>query len=279
MTAMPRGPVPSAVCVGWGSLPDGRAVDLVTLRAGALEVAVITYGGIIVSLHTPDRRGEIDDIVLGHDDVRAYHDRSPYFGAIIGRVANRIAGGRFTLDGVTHQLAQNDGRQHLHGGVRGFDKALWQLITHADAGGARALLTHTSPDGDEGYPGALEARVEYTLTPAAELIVDFAAATDRLTVVNLTQHSYFNLSGARAMGDVLAHRLTINAERYTPVDADLVPTGELADVAQTPFDFRSPADIGARIGNEHPQLQVAGGYDHNFALARPVGNDLAHAAR
>jgi aldose 1-epimerase len=259
--------------------PDGRIVEQFTLCAGGLELAAITYGGTIVSLRAPDRDGALADVMLGHDALRGYLEHSPYFGAIVGRYGNRIARGRFTLDGVSHQLARNDGDQHLHGGVRGFDKAVWSATTGVSEGDASVTFTLVSPDGDEGYPGALEAMVTYTLTARGELAVDYTARTDRPTVVNLTQHSYFDLGAGRCKS-ILDHELTVHADAYVPVDAALIPTGELAPVAGTPFDFRSPTRIGERIGKPHDQLRHAGGYDHSYVLRRAGGDrSLAHAAR
>jgi aldose 1-epimerase len=262
----------------FGTMPDGRAVEVFTLaNARGLEVRIITYGGIIVSLQAPDRHGRRDDVVLGYDTLDGYLTSSRYVGAIVGRYANRIAQGRFRLDGRTYQLARNNGPHHLHGGTRGFDKVLWEAGPFQNARGAGVLLTHTSPDGDEGYPGSLSIRVTYTLTDANELIADFAATTDRPTPVNLTQHSYFNLAG-RGAGDVLRHELMIDADRFTPVDATLIPTGVLAPVAGTPFDFRQPTAIGARIDQPDAQLAIGKGYDHTFVL-NGGGAALALAAR
>ena len=277
ISALPEA-VPSVQREPWGSLPDGRPVEQITLRAGVLELRVITYGAIIVSLRVPDRDGAQDDVVLGHDKLEGYLTDSPYFGALIGRVANRIAHARFSLDGVTYRLPQNDGEQHLHGGVRGFDKVLWAATSYARASGAGVALEYTSPDGDQGYPGTLQTRVEYRLTREGELEIEYSATTDRTTVVNLTQHSYFNLGGARS-NDILAHELTIHAERFTPVDDRLIPTGAMAAVGGTPFDFRTPRRIGARIAESDDQLRFAGGYDHNFVLRSRNGGDLTHALR
>lgn len=264
----------------FGALPDGEPVEVFTLvNAHGLELRAITYGGIIVSLRTPDRAGRLADIVLGFDSLAGYLGNAPYFGAIIGRFANRIAGGRFTLDGTTYRLAANNGPNHLHGGVRGFDKVLWQGASFEDDNGVGVALTHTSPDGDEGYPGTVAVRVTYTLTDRDELVVDYAATTDRATPVNLTQHSYVNLAGDGVAKDILDHVLTIDASAYTPVDAALIPTGAIAPVAGTPFDFRTPTAIGARIDRDDPQLRYGGGYDHNFVLDRAPGGGLAHAAR
>lgn len=264
----------------FGALPDGRTVEAFTLvNAHGIALRAITYGGIIVSLTTPARDGTQADIVLGFDSLAGYLPNASYLGAIIGRFANRIARGRFTLDGTSYQLATNNGMNHLHGGVRGFDQAVWQGAPFRNDEGVGVVLTHTSPDGDEGFPGTLHARVTYALTDHDELVVDYAATSDRPTPVNVTQHSYFNLAGAGS-GDILDHLLTIDADAYTPVDAALIPTGERAPVARTPFDFRTPTAIGARIHLDDPQLRNGGGYDHNFVLNR-AGSDggLVHAAR
>jgi aldose 1-epimerase len=261
----------------FGRMADGTAVEAYTLRnAHGIAAKVITYGGIIVSLETPDRAGRLGDVVLGYDSLGPYLRESPYFGAIVGRYANRIAGGRFTLDGKTYPLATNNGPNHLHGGLKGFDKVAWSAEPFTRADSVGVVLRYTSPDGEEGYPGTLAATVTYTLTADDALVVDYHAITDAPTPVNLSQHSYFNLAGD-AGGDILGHVLTLRAGRYTPVDATLIPTGELADVAGTPFDFTSPHAIGERIGAEHEQLRFGGGYDHNFVLDRE-GGGLAHAA-
>jgi aldose 1-epimerase len=262
----------------FGALPDGTAVDLYTLtNAGGVEARVITYGGIIVSLKVPDRTGKLDDVVLGMDSLDGYVKGVPYFGAIVGRYGNRIANGRFTIDGKTYTLAVNNGKNALHGGLKGFDKAVWKAEPFERAGEVGLVLSHVSPDGDEGYPGTLTARITYTLNDRNELAFDYEATTDKATPVNLTQHSYFNLAGA-GTGDVLAHELTLNADRYTPVDAGLIPTGELAPVEGTPFDFRTSTAIGARIDAPHPQIKLGGGYDHNYVLTRQ-GDGLSLAAR
>ncbi len=264
----------------FGVLPTGEAVERYTLtNPGGVELGAITYGGIIVSLKLPDRDGRWDDVVLGYSDLEGYLRDSPYFGAIVGRYANRIAGGRFALDEETYTLARNNGPNHLHGGERGFDKVVWGAEPFESDGGVGLTLTHVSPDGTEGYPGTLTVQVRYLLTPEDELVVDYEATTDRATPVNLSQHSYFNLAGhAPDAGDVLDHLLTIHASRYTPVDSTLIPTGVLASVEGTPFDFRAPTPIGARISLPDPQLRFGGGYDHNFALDRE-SDGLFHAAR
>jgi aldose 1-epimerase len=262
----------------FGRTPDGAAVECFALaNARGCEARVITYGGIVVSLRVPDRAGALDDVVLGHEDLAGYIAASPYFGAIVGRYGNRIAHGRFTLDGRERRLATNDGAHHLHGGVRGFDKVVWSATMADTEAGARIVLHHESPDGDEGYPGTLAAEVAYTLTEADELVVDYRATTDAATHVNLTQHSYFNLAGA-GRGDILGHELTIHADAFVAVDATLVPTGELAPVDGGAFDFRRPRAIGARIGDGDEQLRNGRGYDHSFVLRRD-GRGLAPAAR
>jgi aldose 1-epimerase len=258
-----------------GALPDGTAVDIFTLRnANGVEVRATTYGAIIMSLRVPDRQGKLDDIVLGFDDAAAYARQNPsYFGAVVGRYGNRIANGRFTLDGSTFTLATNNGPNHLHGGLKGFDKVNWrgEMLKNGVA------FSYTSRDGEEGYPGTLSARVAYTLTDRNELAIEYEATTDKPTVVNLTQHSYFNLAG-QGSRDVLGHVLQLDASRYTPVDATLIPTGEIAPVAGTPFDFQQPTPIGDRIDADHPQIKFGGGYDHNLVLNR-TGEGLQRAAR
>jgi aldose 1-epimerase len=262
----------------FGQLPDGTAVEIFTLtNPGGMEVRTIPYGAIIVSIKVPDRAGHLDDVTLGFDALDGYAGSHPFFGAVVGRYGNRIARGRFALDGKTYQLATNDGPNHLHGGVKGFDKRVWTAEPLERDGNAGVVYTMSSPDGDEGYPGNLTVRVTYTLTPANELTVDYDASTDRPTPINLTQHSYFNLAG-EGRSDILNHRLTIDADRFTPVDQTLIPTGELAPVDGTPFDFRTPTAIGARIAADHEQLRYGKGYDHNWVLTRS-GAGLSHAAR
>lgn len=276
--AAPPAPVAAVARESFGTLPDGRGVELYTLKnAAGMEVQVTNYGGIVTSLKVADRDGKFDDVVLGFDSLDGYLENDPHFGAIIGRYANRIANAQFELDGKTYRLIANDGPNTLHGGPMGFDTAVWRADTFEQPGEAGVVLTHVSPDGDEGFPGELSVRVTYTLTDKNELVIDYRASTDGPTVVNLTHHSYFNLAG-HAAGDVLKHQLMIAADRYTPVDQDLIPTGELAGVAGTPFDFRSSTAVGARIDAEDPQIELGHGYDHNFVLNRQ-GNGLVLAAR
>jgi aldose 1-epimerase len=259
---------------------QGKPIDEVTLKnSHGIEIHAITYGGIITSLKVPDRAGTLADIVLGFDQPNAYWTEPPppFFGAIIGRYGNRIAKGKFTLGGKTYSLATNNGVNHLHGGNKGFDKVLWTVTTKDSPAGSSAIFTRTSADGEEGYPGNLQVRVTYTLTEKNELIVDYHATTDKPTPVNLTQHSYFNMAG-EGSGDILGQQLTIDADRYTPVDDTLIPTGELAPVQGTPFDFRQPTAIGARINQNNAQLTNGKGYDHNWVLNRK-GTGLQHAAR
>jgi aldose 1-epimerase len=254
----------------FGKLPDGTAVELYTLtNAHGLLAKISTYGTIITELHVPDRGGKLGDIVLGFDNLAQYLKGHPYFGCTVGRVANRIAKGKFTLDGKTYTLAVNNGPNHLHGGLKGFDKVVWKAEPQV---GAAVKFTYTSADGEEGYPGKLAVTVVMTLTDANELRIDYTATTDKATPVNLTNHSYFSLAGT---GDVLAHELMLAADEYTPTDTTLIPTGEIKAVKGTPVDFTSPKAIGARItevGNEEK------GYDHNFVI-RGGGKSLTLAAR
>jgi aldose 1-epimerase len=245
-------------------------------NASGLEARVTNYGAIVVSLRTPDRTGTVGDIVLGFDSIADYVRQSPYFGAIIGRYENRIAKGRFMLDGKTYQLPINNPPNSLHGGDRGFDKVVWVTRPFENADSVGLVMTHVSPDGDQGYPGTVNVQVTYTLTDKNELAVDYHATTDKATPINLSQHSYFNLTG-NAGRDIRDHVLTLNADLYTPVDSTLIPTGEIAPVEGTPFDFRKPTAIGARIDAEHEQIRRGRGYDHNIVLKRD-GPGLVHAA-
>ena len=254
---------------------DGQPVRLFALtnESGA-QVQVTEYGGIVVRIRVPDRNGRLGDVALGFDSLDAYVAANPFFGTITGRYANRIAGARFELDGVAYGLARNNGANSLHGGVRGFDKVVWRGEP-TDAGDGIAL-TYVSPDGEEGYPGTLKTTVTYSWSDANELRIDYRAETDRATVVNLTNHSYFNLADGGA-SSVLDHEVTIHAERYTPADAEAIPTGEIASVAGTPFDFRRPRTLGERIDTDHPQIRSSGGYDVNYVLDG-AGGELALAA-
>lgn len=279
--AQPADASRSVLAQPFDTTETGRLVKLYTLtNANGVELRAMNYGGIILSLRVPDRDGTFDDVVLGYETLAAYVDESPYFGAIVGRYANRIAGGRFTLNGKTYDLATNNGPNHLHGGTVGFDQRVWAARPFVDEHGAGIELSYTSPDGEEGYPGTLDTTVRYTLTDDNQLIVYYQATTTETTPVNLSQHTYFNLAGD-GRRDVLDHRLMLNANRFTPVDATLIPTGALHPVAGTPFDFTSPMPIGARIDADHPQIAYGGGYDHNFVLDRSAaGKDsLALAAR
>ena len=262
----------------FGTTPAGEPVAVFTLtNAHGLAVRVTTYGGIVVSLSAPDRHGRLASVVLGHNTLEEYVRDSSYFGAIVGRCANRIANARFTVDGKTYRLAANARPNHLHGGRHGFDRVVWRAAPFRTDLAAGVALRYTSPDGEEGYPGNLDVRVTYTLTDRNELVVDFVATTDKATPVNLTQHSYFNLAGEGA-GDVLGHQLWINADQMTPVDEQLIPTGAVAPVAGGPFDFRSLTGIGVRIAAGDEQLRRGRGYDHNFVLNRGEA-EMTHAAR
>src|SRR5262245_58617928 len=258
----------------------GTPIEMVTLKnSQGMEVQAITYGAIITPTKVPDKAGKIADVALGFDTPEKYWAEPfpPYFGAIVGRYGNRIAKGTFAIDGKAYSLATNNGANHLHGGNKGFDKQLWTVTTTEASNVASAVFTRTSKDGEEGYPGTLQARVTYLLTDKDELIVEYHATTDKATPVNLTQHTYFNLAGEGA-GTILDHELTIDADRYTPVDDTLIPTGELAPVQGTPFDFRKATAIGARIDQANAQLKNGKGYDHNWVLTRS-GAGLQHAAR
>ncbi len=261
----------------FGTMPDGQQVELFTLtNSHGVRAGIITYGGTVAFLQVPDRHGNLADVVLGYDNLGDYLKDSPYFGALIGRYGNRIGHARFVLDGVEYTLAANDGQNHLHGGLKGFDKVIWKAEPVREAKAVGVRLTYFSPEGEEGYPGNLTTTVVYRLTEDDELRIDYEATTDKPTVVNLTHHSYFNLAG-QGSGDILGHLLQIQAERFTPVDPELIPTGELRRVEGTPFDFRRPTEIGARINVDDDQLRCGRGYDHNFVL-NSGGGKLALAA-
>lgn len=252
----------------WGQTKDGTPVEIYTLRnSKGAEVRISNYGGIIVSLKVPDRAGNMGDVVLGYDDLADYIKDSPYFGALIGRYGNRIAKGKFTLDGKQYTLAVNNGPNALHGGLKGFDKVVWTPSILATAQGPALKLVYVSKDGEEGYPGTLSVTAVYTLTDDNELKLEYTATTDKDTVVNLTQHSYFNLA---SKGDILSHVVMMPAGKFTPVDGTLIPTGELRPVEGSPFDFRKPTAIGARINQDDEQLKFGKGYDHNFVMDKPM---------
>ena len=262
----------------FGNLPSGEVVDLYTLvNSRGARAQITDYGGIVVSLRVPDAAGVLADVVLGHSELDGYLDNKPYLGALIGRYANRIAHACFVLQGTQYRLAANDGPHHLHGGLRGFDRVLWRAAGDLRADGPALKLRYVSESGEEGYPGTLEAAVSYTLTEDTALRIDYEARTDRTTVLNLSHHSYFNLRDAGAT-PILGHELQINADRYTPVDDTLIPTGAIASVHSTPLDFKRQRQIGAGVDQDHPQLRAAGGYDHNFVLNGKPG-ELAFAAR
>ncbi len=256
---------------------DGRPVNLFTLtNANGVEVDAMNYGGIIVSIRVPDRKGEFADIVLGHENLDGYVPNPPYIGAIVGRYANRIANGTFTLDGKTYTLPKNDGPNTLHGGIdKTFNKVVWE--GEALKGKTGVAFTYLSKDGDDGFPGNVKVKVTYTLTDQNELVIDYEATSDKATPINLSQHSYFNLSG-EGNGDILNHELTLNADRFTPVDKNLIPTGELRPVKGTPLDFTTSTRVGARIDDGYDQMVLAHGYDHNWVINRK-GDGLTLAAR
>jgi aldose 1-epimerase len=278
MSNIPKGTITRA---DFGQTPDGTPVEIYTLcNSKGMEAKIMTYGGIVTSLKTPDRKGQYSDVVLGFDTLAPYTADSykkscPYFGALIGRYGNRIAHAKFNLDGNTYTLAANNGENTLHGGLKGFDKVVWTAKPLPTAHGPSLILTYVSKGGEEGFPGNLAVTAIYSVTEKNELHLDFTATTDSKTVVNLTQHSYFNLKGS---GDILGHLIYINADRFTPVDAGLIPTGELKPVAGTPFDFSSPRPVGAHI-NDTNDVQIArgNGYDHNFVLNKS-GSELSLAA-
>ena len=258
----------------FGKTPDGTPVELYVLKNGQITVKVMTYGAIITELDTPDRNGKEGDVVLGFDSLEGYLGKHPYFGATVGRVANRIAKGKFTLDGQEYTLAVNDGPNTLHGGLKGFDKVIWKAEPIDRPDGPSIKLTRRSLDGEEGYPGNLDVSVQFTVTDQNELKLEYTATTDKATPINLSNHSYFNLAG-RTTEPVLGHELMLTASHYTPVDETLIPTGEIAEVTGTPLDFTKPTEIGARIKELKGEPS---GYDHNFALDSR-GKSLALAAR
>jgi aldose 1-epimerase len=254
----------------FGKMADGRAVQIYTLRNGGVTVRITNYGGRIVSVLAPDRGGKAADVVLGFSTLDAYLKDASFQGAIIGRYGNRIGKGQFSLDGHAYSLPRNNGENHLHGGPGGFYTKLWTPAVRHEPDGDALELTYTSPDGEEGYPGTLQSKVVYSLVEGGRLRLDYTATTDKPTVVNLTNHAYFNLAG-EGSGDILGHEMQVEADQFTPVDETLIPTGELKAVAGTPFDFTKSTAIGARIGDPDPQLAIGKGYDHNFVLRAPAG--------
>ena len=269
----------SVTKASFGKTADGENVDLYTLRnTKGVEAKITNLGGIVVSLKVPDKNGKFDDVVLGFNDLDSYLKPGPYFGALIGRYGNRIAKGRFTLNGVEYKLAVNNGENHLHGGIKGFDKVIWTGRESKTKAGPAVILTYLSKDGEEGYPGNLNVTVVYTLTNNNELKIEYSATTDKDTVTNLTHHSYFNLAG-EGNGDILNHLVTINATRFVPTDAGSIPTGELRNVSGTPFDFLKATAIGARINQDEEQLKLGNGYDHTWIInGRPGALRLAAEA-
>ncbi|MFE5603254.1 aldose epimerase family protein [Streptomyces coelicoflavus] len=261
----------------FGRLADGTKVYRWSLENGGTRMKVLSYGGVVQSLEVPDRRGRYANVSLGFDNLDDYVARSPHFGALIGRYGNRIAKGRFTLDGTTYQLSVNDGENSLHGGALGFDYRVWDVEPFTRGSDTGLVLHYVSVDGEMGYPGTLRAKVTYTLTRRGDWRVDYEATTDKATVVNLTSHVYWNLAG-EGSGSVEDHELAIAASRYTPTDAGLIPTGELARVAGTPFDFRRGKPIGRDIRDAHPQLVTAKGFDHNWVLDKGITDRPEHIA-
>jgi len=273
-TSVTQSGAPSGIqTTAFGQTAEGVAIDLYTLtNRGGMTAKIMTYGATVTQFHVPDRAGKLGNVVLGFDNLAPYLPRPTYFGATVGRVANRIARGRFTLDGAEHRLATNNGPNHLHGGIRGFDRAVWKAEPVETADGPALKLSYRSPDGEEGYPGNLDCTVVYTLTHNNELRIEYAATTDKATPVNLSHHSFFNLAGPGA-GTILNHEMMLAADRYTPVDDTLIPTGEIAPVQGTPMDFTKSTAVGARIE------QVKGGYDHNYVLTSGGASTPVLAAR
>jgi aldose 1-epimerase len=261
----------------FGVTPTGETVTEFTLTNGKNSIVkVINFGGIITELHVPDKNGTLGDVVLGFETLEPYLEKSPFFGALIGRVGNRIANASFTLDGVTYQLAANNGSNSLHGGVQGFDKKLWQAEPFENKNGPGLILSLLSEDGDQGFPGNLQVKVTYQFTHNDEILVDYFATTDKATPVNLTQHTYFNLAG---QGDILSHKMQIFADHINAVNEAQIPVGAPMLVAETPFDFRSPRDIGEAINADHEQIKNGFGYDHNFLINQTAYKAMTLAAR
>jgi aldose 1-epimerase len=264
----------SVTMMDFGKTPEGTPVELYVLKNGKLTVKVMTYGAIVTEIDAPDRNGKLGDVVLGFDSLEGYLGTHPYFGATVGRVANRITKASFTLGGQEYTLAANDGPHSLHGGKKGFDKVVWKAEPTSQSNGPSVKLTYRSPDGEEGYPGNLSVSVTFTVTGSDELRIDYTATTDKPTPINLSNHSYFNLAG-RTNESILGHQLMLATDHYTPVDETLIPTGEIAPVSGTPLDFTQPTDIGKRLGELKGEPK---GYDHNFVL-NSGGKALALAAR
>lgn len=273
--AMPKAEM-SITHAPFGQAPDGTPVQLYTLRnTHGAEATICNYGGIVTSLKVADKSGKFSDVVLGYDDLASYIKKSPHFGCLVGRYGNRIAKAKFTLNGQEYKLAVNNGPNSLHGGLKGFDKVVWNAKVVVSSTGPALELSYTSKDGEEGFPGNLKVTATYALTEDNALRLDFTATTDADTVLNLTHHSYFNFAGK---GDVLGHVVTIDADKFTPVDATMIPTGELRPVKGTPLDFTQATPIGARINSDYEQIKLGGGYDHNWVLNQATSGQLAHAA-
>jgi len=263
----------------FGTTADGKTADLYTLKnKNGMQVSITNFGATVVSILVPDKAGKTADVALGYDTLDGYELNKNYLGVLVGRYGNRIAHGKFSIDGTEYTLAKNNGDNSLHGGIKGFNKALWDAKDASKGGEAAVEMKYVSKDGEEGYPGNLSVTVVYTLTNKNELKIDYSATTDKKTVVNLTNHTYFNLAG-QGNGDILQHELMINADKFTPVDSGLIPTGELKKVQGTPFDFQKPTAIGARIDANDEQIKLGGGYDHNFVLNREKATGLSLAAR
>lgn len=279
--ALALGAPPSISREPFGAMPDGTAVEKVTLGNGSVRLSFITLGGAITSVLAPDREGVRENVVVGYDALEPYVETSGYVGALVGRYANRIAGGRMTIDGKQYSLSTNEGHNHLHGGHRGFSSAVWDVQPFVEGSDVGATLKHRSPAGDEGYPGTVDVAVTYRLTDGSDVMIEYLATTDAPTAINLTQHSYWNLASAASDGDALGHELMLNASRFIPVDAELIPTGEIRGVRGTPFDFTWPKPVGARLDADDEQLRRRHCYDHNYVLDRegvPEGG-LSLAAR
>lgn len=261
----------------FGKTKDGQNVEAYTLtNNNGMMVRIITYGGTITEIWVPDKNGKFADVALGYDNIEGYENGKAFIGALIGRYANRIGKAKFSIDGVEYKLPANDNGNQLHGGIKGFDKVVWTAEPITNKNSISLKLTYYSKDGEEGYPGNVHATVVYSLNDKNEIEMDYSATTDKTTVVNLTNHAYFNLAGAGS-GDILSHKLMIDADKFTPVDATLIPTGELRNVEGTPMDFRKPAAIGSRINDDYDQLKLGKGYDHNWVLNKK-GNELKLAA-